>query len=167
VLLSLIAASAVAAPGAGAAAKDPATAVRCSLRTYAIAPQSSLGTANCKGVLGRGTERDAATITRSSPTSGTLVGTFKLFFDRGTIGGTYRLRFAPATAPAGGLAYTGTLRVTRGSADFRSVRGRGDISGGGAADMLKLRLRYDLRLTELPASDPFAEFCRRNPGACG
>jgi len=77
-------------------------------------------------------------VARTSLTTGNFTGPFKMFFDTGTIKGTFNIAFVttlappvpPATLPTiAGVAYTGTLRVTGGTGAWRRIRGTGKIVG--------------------------------------
>ena len=61
-----------------------------------------------------------------------------MFFDTGTIKGTFKIAFVttlappvpPATLPTiAGVAYTGTLQVTGGTGAWRRIRGKGTLTG--------------------------------------
>jgi hypothetical protein len=84
------------------------------------------GTLRCAAPLGSGVQHDTATLTRTSPTAGSSAGGLKLFFNTGTLRGTYRMAFTVAGRT---VTYDGTMRITSGTGAFRRVSGKGTISG--------------------------------------
>ncbi len=59
-------------------------------------------------------------------TSGSFSGRARLFLNEGALRGTYRTTFSIA---GGKVAYTGTMKITSGTGDFRGVTGSGTIRG--------------------------------------
>jgi hypothetical protein len=117
--------------------------ITCSLKLFATIPQpaataANFGTTNCRKPFGFGVQKDSSTVTRSSLTTGVFEGPFKMFFDQGTIKGTFKIAFvttlappvAPATLPTiAGVTYTGTVAVTGGTGAWRRIRGSGTVTG--------------------------------------
>jgi hypothetical protein len=141
-LAALIAASAIVAlPASAAQAKT--RRITCKLDLFATIPQpapsaANFGTTKCGRPFGSGVQKDSSTVTRTSLTTGVFTGPFKMFFDTGTIKGTFKISFVttlglpipPSTAyRITGVSYTGTLKVTGGTGAWRRLRGTGTIVG--------------------------------------
>ena len=141
-LVALVAASALtAALPATALAKT--RKVTCKLDLFATIPQpaataANYGSTSCGKPFGFGVQKDSSTVTRSSLTTGVFEGPFKMFFDTGTIKGTFKIAFVttlappvpPATLPTiAGVTYTGTVAVTGGTGAWRRIRGKGTVTG--------------------------------------
>jgi hypothetical protein len=136
--------------------------VMCTLNLHAIIKQpaptaANFGTTQCNRGFGAGVQQDTSTTTRTSLTTGSFTGPFKMFFDEGTIYGTFTISFVttlappvpPATLPTiSGVAYTGTLKVTRGSGRYGHVRGSGTLTGT-SPDAVQTQLVEKLTLTGL------------------
>lgn len=175
-VVNAVAVAAIAAPVMAASNKHKTKSVSCSLRLYATIEQpaptaSNVGTARCKKGLGSGMQRDSSTVTRSSPTTGSFDGRFKIFFNRGAISGTFHIAYIAtlgATDAITGVTYSGTLKITRGTAAYKKVRGTGTVTGA-SLDAASSRLTYKLKLSglkRLPPGNEFEQFCQANPGAC-
>jgi hypothetical protein len=72
-------------------------------------------------VFGKGVQHDTLTVTPTSPTTATVIGPFKQFFDTGTIHGTVKLT-ASATSE-GVVTYKGVAELSGGTGAYRHVRG--------------------------------------------
>jgi len=129
---ALAAATAVALlPGGAVAAKSTkAKKFRCSLELIAQGkPNPSLthfGFPSCQAPLGKGLHQSTITVTPASPTSGSIAGRFKNYYNTGTLRGTVAMTFS-ATSPAN-ITYTGTVTYTRGTGAFSHVKGNGTIT---------------------------------------
>jgi len=154
-LSSVVAATGVTAPAASAAAKrQQAKEISCALTLFATIKQpaptaANFGPAKCSKPFGPGVQQDSSTTTRTSLTTGSFSGPFKLFFDRGTIKGRFTISFVTTLSPTNqitGVTYEGTLRVTGGSAAYRRVRGTGTVTGS-SPDAVQTTLAYKLKLT--------------------
>jgi len=141
--------AAVAIAAAGMALVLPASApaktrtVTCSLKLFATIPQpaptaANFGTTNCRKPFGFGVQKDSSTVTRTSLTTGVFEGPFKMFFDTGTIKGTFKIAFVTTLGPPvppsplptiAGVVYTGTVAVTGGTGAWRRIRGSGSVTG--------------------------------------
>ncbi len=142
VAVALIAASATTL-SLPAVAPAKTRTITCSLKLFATIPQpaptaANFGTTNCRKPFGVGVQKDSSTVTRSSLTTGVFEGPFKMFFDTGTIKGTFRIAFvttlgppiAPSPLPSiAGVVYTGTVTVTGGTGAWRRIRGSGTVTG--------------------------------------
>ncbi len=142
------------------AAQAKTRKVTCKLDLFATIPQpaptaANYGSANCGKPFGFGVQKDSSTVMRTSLTTGDFTGPFKLFFDTGTIKGTFKIAFVttlappvpPATTPTiAGVAYTGTLKVTGGTGAWRNIRGSGKIVGT-SPDAKRTSLTETLTLT--------------------
>jgi hypothetical protein len=136
--------------------------VTCTVNLFAIIKQpaptaANFGTTRCNRGLGTGVQQDSSTTTRTSPTTGSFSGPWKMFFDEGTLYGTFSISFVTTLEPLmtdppsfaiRGVAYTGTLRVTRGSGRYAHVRGSGTLTGA-SPDAVQTRLDEHLTLTGL------------------
>ena len=114
------------AVGAGPAKN---VAVSCTLQMQTLAPPGAsgedFGTVNCASVFGKGVQHDALTVTPTSPTTATVTGPFKQFFDTGTIHGTVNLT-ASATS-AGVVTYTGVADISGGTGAYKHVTGSAKV----------------------------------------
>jgi len=155
-LSSLIAATAVATPASAATKKKPQH-VTCNLTLFATIKQpaataANFGSAKCGKHFGTGVQQDSSTVKRTSLVSGTFTGPFRMFFDRGTISGTFSIgfvtMFAPATYAITGVVYKGTLKVAKGTGAYRNVRGSGTLTGT-SPDAVRTTLVYKLELKGL------------------
>ena len=86
----------------------------------------NFGTLTCSLPFGKGVQHDTSTVTRTSPTAGSFAGGVKLFFNTGTLRGTYRSSFTVANRT---IAYTGTLKISSGTGEFQGVTGKGTLTG--------------------------------------
>jgi hypothetical protein len=86
----------------------------------------NFGTLTCSVPFGRGVQHDSSTVTRTSATSGAFAGGVKLFFNTGTLRGTYKSAFTVADRT---ITYAGTLKISSGTGDFQGVTGRGTLTG--------------------------------------
>ena len=106
----------------------------------------NFGNLKCSTPFGKGVQHDSAKITRPTPTTGSFNGSFKLFFNEGTLRGTYKTSF---TATGGKATYDGTMKVSSGTGDFLGVKGTGTMTGT-SDDLVKTPMTEKLTLT-LPA----------------
>ncbi len=118
---------------AAASGKTSAKRVTCKLKTIqqtgkATGSATALGLVLCGRPLGTGLEASLTTGTVSGNVF-TNDGQFKLYFNRGTVHGTFKLSGSTQT----GLSM-GTLRFTGGTAAFRHARGAGTIACKSAAN---------------------------------
>ena len=130
---ALVAATAMALlpGGAAAAAKSTkAKTFRCALELIAQGKPnpsgSHFGFARCPAPFGKGVQYNTYTVTPSSPTSGSIAGKFKNYYNTGTARGTFALTFS-ATSPAN-VTYTGTVTYTGGTGALRHVKGTGTVA---------------------------------------
>jgi hypothetical protein len=86
----------------------------------------NFGTLTCSAPLRSGVQHDTSTITRTSPGAGSYTGGLKLFFNTGTLRGTYRTAFTVANKT---VTYAGTLKISSGTGAFQGVTGTGTITG--------------------------------------
>lgn len=130
-LLASIAGTAIAA-----SSKSSTHKVKCST-AYSIAvangesavlpPESSgteYGTARCGTLLGGGVQRDTFTV----PASGDTVAKYVMYFNTGSIHGTYDL--TPQSSSLNFLAtdWTGTMKVLGGTGAYKGVKGTGTMT---------------------------------------
>ncbi len=86
----------------------------------------NFGTLTCSRPFGTGVQHDTSTVTPTSPTAGSFAGGVKLFFNTGTLRGTYRSSFTVASKT---IAYAGTLKISSGTGEFQGVTGKGTLTG--------------------------------------
>lgn len=86
----------------------------------------NFGTLTCSVPFGRGVQHDSSTVTRTSTTSGSFAGGVKLFFNTGTLRGTFKSSFTVANKT---ITYAGTLKISSGTGDFQGVTGKGTLTG--------------------------------------
>jgi hypothetical protein len=133
---------------AKAKAKSAKRTISCKARLYATRPpvSSALEFANlsCRAPLGKGVQHNSATVSSNAErTSGSFSGRVRLFFNEGALRGTYKTTFSVAS---GTVAYTGTIKVSSATGDFKGVKGTGMIKGS-SADGLTAALTEKLTLT--------------------
>ncbi len=78
------------------------------------------GTTRCTGVLSSGLERVFFKASPTSPTAGSVSGTYKQYYDRGTVHGTFRMTYSVA---AGVVTYSGDGTLDGGTGAYRRARG--------------------------------------------
>lgn len=129
---ALAAATAVALlPGGAATARTgKVKKLHCGLQLIAQGkPNPSVvhfGFPACSAPFGKGLHHSTITVTPSSPTSGSIAGRFKNYYNAGTVRGTVAMTFS-ATSPEN-VTYTGTVTYTGGTAAFRRAKGTGTIT---------------------------------------
>lgn len=130
---ALAAATAVALLPGGAVAATAAKQAKkfhCSLELIAQGKPnpsgSHFGFARCPAPFGKGVQYNTYTVTPSSPTSGSIAGKFKNYYNTGTAHGTFALTFS-ATSPAN-VTYTGTVTYTGGTGAFTHIKGSGTVT---------------------------------------
>jgi hypothetical protein len=125
-LAATLAVATATAAGAGAT-KD--TAFTCTLRLQTLAPPGAsgedFGTVSCASMFGKGVQHDTLTVTPTSPTTATVTGPFKQFFDTGTIHGTVTLTASATSASA--VTYTGVAKISGGTGAYKRVRGSAKV----------------------------------------
>src|ERR1044072_4388548 len=94
-LVALVAARAMTA-ALPAVAPAKTRKITCKLDLFATIPQpaataANYGSTNCGKPFGFGVQKDSSSVTRSSLTTGVFEGPFKMFFDTGTIKGTFKI----------------------------------------------------------------------------
>jgi hypothetical protein len=89
----------------------------------------NFGTLSCSAPFGKGVQHDTAKVTGTSSTAGAFNGAVTLFFNTGTLRGTYKTSFKVANKT---VTYTGTLKISSGTGDFTGVTGTGAITGTGS-----------------------------------
>jgi hypothetical protein len=155
---SVVAAAGAVAPASAAAKKKTKTkTISCALTLFATIKQpaptaANFGSTTCSRPFGRGVQQDSSKTTRTSLTTGSFTGPFKLFFDRGTIKGVFKISFVTtlsASYQITGVTYQGTLNITGGTAAYRKVRGTGTVTGS-SPDAVKTTLAYKMKLTGVP-----------------
>lgn len=130
IITTALMASAALAVGSGAGASaQTVMQVTCTLGLFAQGPPNpsgiQFGLVECPAPFGNGVHYDTYTVMPTGPGHGTVAGSFKNYFDRGTRSGTFALTFA-ATSPTN-IAYTGTVTYTGGTGRFKHLRGSGAI----------------------------------------
>ena len=109
---------------------SPTRQVKC--RAALVATQlpidtaENFGTLTCSVPFGKGVQHDTSTVTRTSSTAGSFAGGLKLFFNTGTLRGTFKASFSVADKT---ITYTGTLKISSGTGDFQGVTGKGTLTG--------------------------------------
>ena len=112
-------------------AKASKKQIICRARMAAVvAPETNTenyGTVSCTGVaFGEGIQHDIARLTRPSETTATIAGRFRIYFDAGTLRGTYKADVTVADEIA---TYKGTTKVTSGTGTLQGTTGTGTIDG--------------------------------------
>jgi hypothetical protein len=138
------------APAPKPAPKPTTKKLTCSADLVATRPLSqsaeNFGTVSCSAPLGKGVSHDTSTVTTTSPTAGSLAGGLKLFYNTGTLRGTFKMAFTVANKLA---TYTGTLKISSGTGEFAGVKGSGTIAGT-STDGVRSTIREKLTLTFPP-----------------
>jgi hypothetical protein len=86
----------------------------------------NFGTVTCTTPFGKGVRHDTSTLAASSKTAGSFTGGLKLFFNTGTLRGTFRMTF---TVSGKTVTYDGTVKISSGTGEFAGVTGTGTTSG--------------------------------------
>jgi hypothetical protein len=125
--------------------------VSCKAKLYATRPPVStaleFAILSCGSPLGKGVQHNSASVTSNAGrTSGSFSGATRLFLNEGALRGTYKTTFAVAS---GTVTYTGTMKITSGTGDFKGVKGTGTIKGT-STDGLTSTLTEKLTLTFPP-----------------
>lgn len=63
------------------------------------------------------------------PTVGVFQGTFKVFYNKGTLKGTLEGTGGPNTGPEGGLIFSGTGEFTKGTGKYKGAKGTFTFEG--------------------------------------
>jgi len=135
-------------PKPKAKSKSVKRTISCKARLYATRPpvSTALEFANlsCGTPLGKGVQHNSATVSSNAErTSGSFSGNARFFFNEGALRGTYKTTFSIAS---GSVSYTGTIKVSSGTGDFKGVKGTGTIKGS-SSDGLTSALTEKLTLT--------------------
>jgi hypothetical protein len=100
------------------------------------------GPAKCGSLLGAGVQKDSFTV----PTSGDTVAKYVMYFNTGTIHGTYDLTPQSSSLNFLATSWTGTLKVLGGTGAYKGVTGTGKMKCGSpdgvhtsCTDKLKLK----------------------------
>jgi hypothetical protein len=115
-----------------AAPKPKATTrkITCKERLVATKARSQsaedFGTVSCSAPLGKGVRHATAAFSATSQTAGSFSGALKLFYNTGTLRGTYKTSFTVADKT---VTYDGTLKISSGTGEFAGVTGTGTIAG--------------------------------------
>jgi hypothetical protein len=95
--------------------------------TKAAADNSeNFGTVTCSTPFGKGVRHDTATLAAPVKTAGAFSGGLKLFFNTGTLRGTYHLNFTILNKV---VTYDGTVKISSGTGAFARVTGSGTTAG--------------------------------------
>jgi hypothetical protein len=95
--------------------------------TKAAADNSeNFGTVTCSTPFGKGVRHDTATLAAPVKTAGAFSGGLKLFFNTGTLRGTYHLNFTILNKV---VTYDGTVKISSGTGAFAGVTGSGTTAG--------------------------------------
>jgi hypothetical protein len=95
--------------------------------TKAAADNSeNFGTVTCSTPFGKGVRHDTATLAAPVKTAGAFTGGLKLFFNTGTLRGTYHLNFTILNKV---VTYDGTVKISSGTGAFAGVTGSGTTAG--------------------------------------
>jgi len=86
----------------------------------------NFGTVTCSTPFGKGVRHDTATLAAPTKTAGAFTGGLKLFFNTGTLRGTYHLNFTILNKV---VTYDGTVKISSGTGEFAGVTGSGTTTG--------------------------------------
>jgi hypothetical protein len=127
---------AVGVPVVGAAASNAATSpaatkITCTFKNYSQTPKQlsgfSFGNISCPQPFGPGVQSATYTSTVNAKTgAATLKGTYKNWFDTGTVYGTYSLRGQYTSATA--ATYKGTYTITGGTGAYKGEKATGPLT---------------------------------------
>ena len=103
----------------------------CRARLVGVLPPGesveNYATVSCTGqAFGDGVQHDTARLTRPSETTASLTGRLKLFFNTGTLRGTYKSGVTVVDATA---TYKGTIKISSGTGALKGATGTGTIAG--------------------------------------
>jgi hypothetical protein len=86
----------------------------------------NFGTVTCSTPFGKGLRHDTATLAAPVKTAGAFTGGVKLFFNTGTLRGSYHLNFTILNKT---VTYDGTVKITSGTGEFAGITGSGTTTG--------------------------------------
>jgi hypothetical protein len=86
----------------------------------------NFGTVSCSTPFGKGVRHDTSTLAAASKTAGSFTGGLKLFFNTGTLRGTFKMTFS---VDGKIVTYDGTSKISSGTGEFAGVTGTGTTSG--------------------------------------
>jgi len=86
----------------------------------------NFGTVTCSTPFGKGVRHDTSALAAPTKTDGAFSGGLKLFFNTGTLRGTYHLNFTILNKV---VTYDGTVKISSGTGEFAGVTGTGTTSG--------------------------------------
>ena len=110
------------------------------------ATAEGFGRTSCAAPFGKGVRHDIADLARTGDGAGTYTGSLKMYFNTGTLRGTYRTTFTVANKT---ISYSGTIRITSGTGAFAGVTGTG-TSSGSSTDAVHSAIRERLSLKMPP-----------------
>ena len=110
----------------------------------------NFGTVSCSTPFGKGVRHDTSTLAASSKTAGSFSGGLKLFFNTGTLRGTFKMTF---TVDGKIVTYDGTMKISSGTGEFAGVTATGTTSGK-SSDGVHSALTEKLTLKIPPKKTP-------------
>jgi hypothetical protein len=120
--------SGAAAAGNALVVKPKPKTIKCTLQawnvTYPKLTGMDFGNLTCGGKVGNGVQRDTYNETLTPPNKATAAGTFKQFFNTGTVHGTYSVS-GTLTGTSG--TFSGTAKVAGGTGAFKNAAGKGTL----------------------------------------
>lgn len=118
----------VATPAQAAKHSVSATIVNAEIGTTGSPPAS--GSADYAGSVS-GSQGSGALLGHNDfgPTVGQFQGTFKVFYNKGTLKGTLEGTGGPNTDPGGGIIFSGTGEFTKGTGKFKGAKGKFTFEG--------------------------------------
>ncbi len=134
---------------AGAAHASRPQQTVCTLKTFDLTPTAirgeDFGVLKCPRSLGAGVQHNTSILTPTSATTGTFKGASTLYFSRGTVRSRFTLRY---TISASRITFSGTAKVTGGTAAFKGIKGSAKLTGtsrdGGTHSTITERIRVRL-----------------------
>jgi hypothetical protein len=135
--------------GSAIAAPPTHKKAKCTLYLQTLAAPTAttgeaFGTSRCSGAFGNGVFHNTFTATPTSATTGSVTGPFKLYYDTGTVHGTYKFKYSVSTT--GTTTDTGTATIMGGTGAYKHTRGSGKLTGL-ATDAHHSTFIYDATLT--------------------
>jgi hypothetical protein len=105
------------------------TKVTCTRHLQTVSPTTgeNFGTVSCGRVFGNGVQHTpSVTVTPTSQSTATGSGSFKRFFDAGTIRGTFKI--TSTATPAGVVTYVGSAKISGGTGAYAHARGTAKLA---------------------------------------
>ena len=115
------------------------------IQTHRLSPERD-GGMRCAGIVVDRKYGDGAITFVNKPSADAVSGTFKAYYERGTVSGTHKTKVT--YNPDGTATLTdGHLKITNGTGSFKGAKGTGTYSGSATSDGL-VTVSYRTTITQ-------------------